>query len=135
MSRNKRNQAAAAPAAAPKADEDSFDSLTAAPVADADGDGHDDATGQFVEGNPGRPSEEAADPVTDDEPATDAEDEAPAAEATELVPVFALNRINGKPAERIFTPDSIEQLNELRQLGAVRNLTAAEAAIFGAQSE
>jgi hypothetical protein len=152
---------AAAPAAAPQADTDSFDSLAAAPAADAPAaeapaaeapaqvdenhDGHDDRTGQFVDGNEGRPEPLSLRrlprsltrlpkprllpllPPT----ATTADEDEQAEETGELVPVYALAKIDGQPSRRIFTPETAEKLAELRRLGAVRDLTEAEAAVYG----
>ena len=50
--------------------------------------------------------------------------------AETVSPVFALHKINGLPAQRIFRPESKEQLDELFRLEAVRELTEAEAALF-----
>ena len=57
----------------------------------------------------------------------------PAAKKSEVAPVFALHKINGLPAQRIFRPDSKEQRDELFALEAVRDLTEAEAALFEKQ--
>lgn len=128
MGRTRNN---AAPDAAPPADTDSLDSVDSLDTA-ADDSAADTA------------AETTGDPVADAELAALNDQYAPQTqieETTELVPVVAVHKINGTRADggvlpgTIFTPDSIEQLAELRALSAVRNLNEAEAAVFAAQSD
>lgn len=138
MSNRNRNKPAETPAAAGA----ETPAAAAAPTAetpaaqtDANQDGHDDTTGQFVDGNAGRPAEQHPAPtVSETAPAADDTDEdetaaAPAADG-EIPVVVSVLKIDGHPAGRIFKPTDADQLADLTRLGAIRPATEDELAIY-----
>lgn len=135
---NNRGKNNAAPAPEKTEEAKTAETTSTAPAApvDANGDGHDDKTGQFVDGNEGRPTAEQhpAPAVTETAaPPPEETPEEPAAPAAtvdgEVAVVVSLMKIDGQPAGRIFRPADADQLADLLRLGAVRLATEDEAAL------